>query len=653
MYSTTLDFKSVQTSQVENASHNWLSVKSGGGYSKQNTYGYDYSGRLTSVTGNQNASYDFDALGRMVKKKEADTTINYLYSPLFYRPAGMSINDDSPSALSVYIQYDAAGNIWYDLHNKLVYKNGKNNMPSKVFLFLTMPQNITLDEVDALDDVNGSSPYQNDVMERIDIAYDEGGDRLWYSYNKLADGSGMTRVTLPGVGVYEATKTNGVNGTFKLVRKDLVAGGYRDEAGNAHFPVMDAQGNVRGYATTDGIQSAYDYFAYGTVMDLSTDAGDDNKRWVPIRVTLAWLKPRSYIEGDILRRLNGEAVLPKHSFGASVQDKEFDGEHGKYYFGARYFDLFFGMWMSPDPAGQFANPYTYGGDPVNFVDPNGEFAFAPVLIGAAIGAIVGGTTAYANCSGKDGCGWEALKMAGVGGALAAATGGAIEGVAGGLASSAVAYSLGDHAFNFEEFLGTTFGGAAIGGFMGGAFSLVGYGLSDEYKWNVYKDVYNYGKAHNKELDVAKYIANLEGINPDRVALTKEKYIIKKTPYGGDARGEGVREDGGITIAKSGRNSAGNFYETVAHEAYHEKFAAQGQDFMDKMFGKGKLYDLDSEEALVRDRLLSHRFSNYWGEELRKKQIKEINIFLKRADPKKPINAKRTLQNYGWNYGILY
>ena len=64
-----------------------------------------------------------------------------------------------------------------------------------------MPQNITLDEVDALDDVNGSSPYMNDVTERIDIAYDEGGDRLWYSYNKLSDGSGMTRVTLPGVGV--------------------------------------------------------------------------------------------------------------------------------------------------------------------------------------------------------------------------------------------------------------------------------------------------------------------------------------------------------------------------------------------------------------------------------------------------------------------
>ena len=91
----------------------------------------------------------------------------------------------------------------------------------------------------------------------------------------------------------------------------------------------------------------------------------------------------------------------------------YDGEHGKYYFGARYFDPFFGMWMSPDPASvlfretytplkcrsiiekdilqrsnveavllkqsfrasaQFANPYSYGGDPINFIDPTGLFA---------------------------------------------------------------------------------------------------------------------------------------------------------------------------------------------------------------------------------------------------------------------------------------
>lgn len=41
-------------------------------------------------------------------------------------------------------------------------------------------------------------------------------------------------------------------------------------------------------------------------------------------------------------------------------------------FGARFYDPLFGLWLTPDPAGQFANPYTYGGDPLNYIDPNGE-----------------------------------------------------------------------------------------------------------------------------------------------------------------------------------------------------------------------------------------------------------------------------------------
>lgn len=32
------------------------------------------------------------------------------------------------------------------------------------------------------------------------------------------------------------------------------------------------------------------------------------------------------------------------------------------------------MWISPDPAGQFANPYSYGGDPLNYIDPTGMWA---------------------------------------------------------------------------------------------------------------------------------------------------------------------------------------------------------------------------------------------------------------------------------------
>lgn len=62
--------------------------------------------------------------------------------------------------------------------------------------------------------------------------------------------------------------------------------------------------------------------------------------------------------------------------------KELDGEErrlsqetsfaGLLYFGARYYDPEVGMWMSPDPARQFASPYAYSPNPVNSVDPDGK-----------------------------------------------------------------------------------------------------------------------------------------------------------------------------------------------------------------------------------------------------------------------------------------
>lgn len=117
---------------------------------------------------------------------------------------------------------------------------------------------------------------------------------------------------------------------------DYVDGGYRMGAdGAALFPLTDAQGSIRGYANLSGVRSAHAYYPYGSVEDLSVDAPEDARRW---------------------------------------QSKEFDGALGNYYFGARYYDPLLGLWMSPDPAGQFSNPYGYGGDPVNYVDPTGMWA---------------------------------------------------------------------------------------------------------------------------------------------------------------------------------------------------------------------------------------------------------------------------------------
>ncbi len=314
--------------------HSWSGVLNRGDVKRKGLYSYDYNDRLSNVVGSFAASYEFDEIGRMSKKVEGDDGIEFSYANPSYRPSGYSVNGESAAKDVEYFKYDASGNIWYDKHNKVVYKNSELGLPVKITTFASMPSNITLE------DVNEEKDFAN-VESVVDVTYDEAGNRLWYSVDNRVCNEKWIEVTLPGIGVFKSQDADAANPAYELVRQDLVAGAYRDASGKAHFPVLDA---------------------------------------VSIRVTLAWLKPRSYIEGDILRRLNGGAVLPKRSFGASVQDKEFDNEHGKYYFGARYYDPFFGMWISPDPAGQFANPYSYGGDPLNYIDPTGMWALGLGLV---------------------------------------------------------------------------------------------------------------------------------------------------------------------------------------------------------------------------------------------------------------------------------
>ena len=61
------------------------------------------------------------------------------------------------------------------------------------------------------------------------------------------------------------------------------------------------------------------------------------------------------------------------------------------YFGARFYDPVLGIWLSSDPARQFSNPYNeMGGDPINGVDPDGEFVVTALVVGAVAGAYFGG-----------------------------------------------------------------------------------------------------------------------------------------------------------------------------------------------------------------------------------------------------------------------
>lgn len=67
--------------------------------------------------------------------------------------------------------------------------------------------------------------------------------------------------------------------------------------------------------------------------------------------------------------------------------KYYDKEAGLVYFGTRHYSPELKQWISPDPMQQSDNTYLFClGDPVNFIDPDGQWAFAAPLISIAWGA---------------------------------------------------------------------------------------------------------------------------------------------------------------------------------------------------------------------------------------------------------------------------
>ena len=178
--------------------------------------------------------------------------------------------------------------------------------------------------------------------------------------------------------------------------------------------------------------------------------------------------------------------LPRFRFVPGADDytseytfagKEFDLTSGAYYFGTRHYDPIVGQFLSFDGlllrspalgAGQFLHGYAYcNNNPIVCVDPNGEFLFAAIAIGAAIGGI----SAAAN-GGDIG---DIFKGALIGGLVGGISGGvgAIAGpVVGGMAGGAT-----NAALNGGDF-GDVLIGAALGGLSGGVGAATGSVATD-------------------------------------------------------------------------------------------------------------------------------------------------------------------------------
>jgi RHS repeat-associated protein len=212
-----------------------------------------------------------------------------------------------------------------------------------------------------------------------------------------------------------------------------------NDNGGWFFLLKDHLGSTRVVLNeNNNVVSSYDYMPYGGIM-------------------------RSRVNTDIAYQFTGQ---------------EYDTELGLHNFRARLYDSDLAMFYAVDPAGQTYSPFAYSGNnPVIYVDKDGRiFIIDDILIGAAIGALVSGST-YSLFAGDDWT-WEGFGKAVGLGALSGGVGGAIGGSLPGFRGT----EGGAFKNITSELIDGTAKGALMGGIGGGVGSLIdGRGFGSGFK----------------------------------------------------------------------------------------------------------------------------------------------------------------------------
>ncbi len=336
----------------------------------------------------------YDALGRITEKQESGVTWAY--------------------------SYDARGRLTRVLRNgtqAFAYAYDANGNRSDAGL--------TADGQDRITAKAGASYTHSPKGERL--AKTEGAQVTRYAY----DGRGhLASVELPGairvdyeLDAYGRRITKRRNGTVEnrfLYRNALQPAAEVDAAGNVLSRYVYARGELgpdlleRGGATYALLKDERGSIRF--VVDVFSGVVAQALEYDPF--------------GKVTR--DTSPGFQPFGFAGGI----YDADTGLVHFGAREYDGETGSFTRKDPSG-FAggeNRYAYaGGDPVNFLDPDGRFII-PILVGAAVGGAEGGLLGYVDealsqALDPNQAGWDcaAMRAAAKNGAVAGAVAGAIAG----------------------------------------------------------------------------------------------------------------------------------------------------------------------------------------------------------------------------------
>lgn len=342
------------------------------------TYGYDGFKRLQDAAysgiGNENYSLsgmNYDANGNILTLQRNGLTGSNTWGPIDilgynYFTASNRLSYISEGALNTIGFKDTGGTADYTYYSDGSLKSDNNRGITLIeYNYLGLPEKIHFS-----------------ATKRIENVYDAEGLKL---SQKLVNGGTTITTDYMGDLIYKDGILQSILHDEGRIKVDN--GTYRYQ-----FFITDHLGNTRVIiervnANTALVQENH-YGAWGEILEGIGTPGD----WSFLFQGKEWIDFNGYNNND---------------------------------FGTRQYDPLIGRMWQVDGANQFASGYVgMGNNPVSMIDPDGQFAFAPILIGAAIfgGINLAGEAVKGNVNNfKQGA--LAFGMGAISGGLAMATGG--------------------------------------------------------------------------------------------------------------------------------------------------------------------------------------------------------------------------------------
>lgn len=326
-------------------------------------YYYDQLNRLTKTDDLSQDYFDdffeYDAQGRITVQRRAERADSAHGGEYAYKSGtnqlvsvaegvGGTADGRNMAAADNFV-YDSEGNLIEDKSKRLKISYDWRGMPIEFTQY--PPQENT--------------GVSDDTLYKIAMAYDGTGRRISKTLlTKSATAACWDTVKVTHyTGIGTEVREEFHNGSREKVNVvvNMPQGLGRYKVADASLPADDNASRTFEWYLKNHLGSTM--LVYGTVASTDPNTAD-------IGETKAAYDYRAF--GEQVELLPHDLAKVTENFTG----KEHDDEIALNYFGARYLDPMLGMWISVDPARQFASPYLYAGNgvnPVNVVDPDGNY----------------------------------------------------------------------------------------------------------------------------------------------------------------------------------------------------------------------------------------------------------------------------------------